>query len=84
MLTGDFGFLNSQDVDGDRCFIGGVNGQNGQNLPKGAVWDIQYVEGKGFTLRNVGTGKYLKSNDTAKCFKRFTICTIYSLYTVIY
>ena len=78
VLTGDFGFLNSQDVDGNRCFIGGVNGQNGQDLPKGAVWDIQYVEGKGFTLRNVGTGKYLKSNDTAKYDEPtyFTFCTL--------
>ncbi len=79
LLTGDFGYLNSQDVDGNRCFIGGVNGQNnGQDIAKGAVWDIQYVEGKGFTLRNVGTGKYLKTNDTAKYDEPtyFTFCTL--------
>ncbi len=78
ILTGDFGFLNSQNLDGDRCFFGGVNGQNGQDLPKGAVWDIQYVEGKGFSIRNVGTGKYLKTNDAAKYDEPtyFTLCTL--------
>ena len=51
---------------------------NGQDIAKGAVWDIQYVEGKGFTLRNVGTGKYLKTNDTAKYDEPtyFTFCTL--------
>ena len=78
LLTGDFGYLNSQDVDGNCCFIGGMNGQSGQDIPKGAVWDIQYVEGKGFSLRNVGTGKYLKTNDTAKYDEPtyFTLCTL--------
>ena len=78
MLTGDRGFLNSQSVDGDRCFIGGVNGQNGQDIAKGAVWDMQYVEGRGFSMRNVGTGKYLKTNDTAKYDEPtyFTFCTL--------
>ena len=78
ILTGDRGFLNSQSVDGDRCFIGGVNGQNGQDIAKGAVWDMQYVEGKGFSMRNVGTGKYLKTNDAAKYDEPtyFTFCTL--------
>ena len=29
-------------------------------MENGALWDIQYVAGKGFTLLNVGTGKYLQ------------------------
>lgn len=78
VLTGDFGFLNSQAVDGNNCFIAGVNGQNGQDIAKGAVWDIQYVEGKGFSIKNVGTGKYLKTNDAAKYDEPtyFTLCTL--------
>ncbi len=76
--AGDYGYLNSPDVDGDCCFIAGLNGQNGYDIAKGAVWDIQYVEGKGFTLRNVGTGKYLKNRDAAKYDEPsyFTLCTL--------
>ena len=79
VLTGDKGFLNSQSVDGNCCFIGGVNDQNnGQDIAKGAVWEMQYVEGKGFSIKNVGTGKYLKTNDTAKYDEPtyFTFCTL--------
>ena len=78
MMAGDRGYLNSQSVDGSYCFIGGVNGQNGQDIPKGAVWDMQYVEGKGFSMKNLGTGKYLKNNDTAKYDEPtyFTFCTL--------
>ena len=78
ILTGDFGNLNSQAVDGDCCFLGGMSDQYGQDIPKGAVWDIQYVEGKGFTMKNVGTGKYLKTNDAAKYDEPtyFTFCTL--------
>ena len=85
ILTGDRGFLNSQSVDGDRCFIGGVNGQNGQDIAKGAVWDMQYVEGKGFSMRNVGTDKYLKTNDAAKYDEPtyFTFCTLTEVTTGI-
>jgi hypothetical protein len=46
--------------------LGNTQYSNGQDLVNGAVWDIQYVTGKGFSLKNVGTGKYLKTNDTAK------------------
>ena len=71
-------YLNSQAADGNYSFIAGLNGQNGQDIAKGAVWDIQYVEGRGFTLKNVGTGKYLKNNDTAKYDEPtyFTFCTL--------
>lgn len=56
------GFLNSQpNAEGkDCCFLLGLNKQNGQDLKNGAVWDVQYVEGKGFSLKNIGTGLYFK------------------------
>ena len=42
------------------------------------MWDIQYVAGKGFTLKNVGTGKYLQDANTAKYDDPayFTFCTL--------
>ena len=77
-LTGDYGYLNSQSADGDRCFIGGAGSQNGQDIANGAVWKIEYVDGKGFSILNVGTGKYLKTNDAAKYDEPtyFTFCTL--------
>ena len=30
----------------------------GQDIDNGAVWEIQYVEGQGFSLKNIGTGLY--------------------------
>ncbi len=66
-IWGNPGYLNSQPLTGTCCFIlGNTQFDNGQDLVNGALWDIQYVAGKGFTLKNVGTGKYLKTNDTAK------------------
>ena len=66
-IWGQPGYLNSQPVTGNCCFIlGNSQHDNGQDIDNGALWDIQYVEGKGFSLKNVGTGKYLKNNDTAK------------------
>ena len=59
-------YLNSQPADGDVSFVLGLNNQNGQDIKNGAVWDIQFVEGKGFTLKNIGTGKYLNENAPAK------------------
>jgi hypothetical protein len=35
-------------------------------MKNGAVWDVQYVDGKGFTLKNIATGKYLQDNKPAK------------------
>ena len=59
-------------------FVQGVSDQNGYDIPKGAVWDIQYVEGKGFTLKNVGTGKYLHDASPARYDDPayFTFCTL--------
>ena len=77
-MDGDIGYLNSQAVTGDCSFINGLNKQRGYDIPDGAVWDIQYVEDKGWTLRNVGTGKYLKDATAAKYDKPtyFTLCTL--------
>ena len=60
------GYLNSQPVDGWCSFILGLNGQNGQDIVDGALWDIQYEEGLGFSLLNMGTGKYLQDDLPAK------------------
>ena len=65
-IWGSPGYLNSQPATGGCCFILGLNGQNGQDIKDGAVWEIKYEEGKGFTLKNVGTGKYLNDNNAAK------------------
>ena len=76
-IWGSPGYLNSQPANGTCSFILGLNNQNGQDIKNGAVWDIQYVEGRGFTLRNVGTGLYLHGNDAAKYEEPayFTFCT---------
>ena len=77
------GYLNSQDLSGSCCFVQGLNNQNGYDLPKGAVWDMQYTEGKGFSVRNVGTGKYLKNSDAAKYDEPtyFMFCTLKDVLT---
>ena len=60
------GYLNSQSISGECCFISGLKNQNGEDIENGAVWEINYVKGKGFTLKNVGTGRYLNDNNAAK------------------
>ena len=77
-IWGNPGYLNSQPTDGWCSFILGLNNQNGQDLENGAVWDIQYVNGKGFSLKNVGTGKYLHDATPAKYDDPvyFTFCTL--------
>ena len=86
-VGGGIGYLNTQPVDGNNCFISSnMNGQNGQDLAKGAVWSIEYVDGKGFTIKNVGTGKYLKDpNSPAKYDEPtyFTFCTLKEVTTGI-
>ncbi|MBR6181614.1 MAG: hypothetical protein IKQ77_10420 [Prevotella sp.] len=76
-IWGNPGYLNSQPVDGWCCFILGLNNQNGQDIRNGAVWEIEYVDGKGFSLKNVGTGLYLHDSSPAKYDtpKYFTFCT---------
>lgn len=60
------GWLNTQPADKDCCFILGLNNQNGQDITNGAVWEVKFVADKGFTIKNIGTGKYLKDNGPAK------------------
>ena len=45
----------------------------------------QYVDGKGWTMKNVGTGKYLHGNDAAKYDEPayFTFCTLKEVTTGI-
>jgi hypothetical protein len=65
-IWGRPGYLNSQPATGNCCFILGLNDQYGEDIQYGAVWDIQYVEGHGFTLRDKGTGLYLHDATPAK------------------
>ncbi len=52
-------YLNSQDKGGWCCFNLGITAKKlGQDIDYGAVWDVQFVEGKGFSLKNIGTGLY--------------------------
>lgn len=79
LVDGNIAYLNSQDTTGDCCFLNGLNKQRGYDIPNGAVWDIQYVEGKGWTLLNKGTGKYLKDAAHPAMFDEptyFTFCTL--------
>lgn len=65
-IWGSPGYLNAQPLEtGWCCFILGLNNQNGQDFENGAVWDIQYVDGQGFAVKNIGTGKYLKDAGNA-------------------
>ena len=78
-VNGVDAYLNTQDVDGNRCFVAGLNGQNGYDIANGAVWSMEYVEGKGFSIKNVGTGKYLKDASHPAMFDEptyFTFCTL--------
>ena len=59
--TSDWGgkYLNSQNKGGWCCFNLGITAKKlGQDIDYGAVWDVQFVEGKGFSLKNIGTGLY--------------------------
>lgn len=78
-LDGNTAYLNSEALTGSSCFVQGLNGQRGYDIQDGAVWDIQYVEGKGWTLQNKGTGKYLKDAAHPAMFDEptyFTFCTL--------
>ena len=47
-------------------------------MKNGAVWAIEYVDGQGFSLKNIGTGKYLKDAGNANHDEPtyFTFCTL--------
>ena len=62
-IWGNPGFLNTQPADQAVSFILGITGKkNGQDIDNGAVYDVQYEEGKGFSLKNIGTGLYQGAN----------------------
>lgn len=65
-IWGSPGYLNGFSSVADCSFILGLNNQYGQDVKDGAVWEINYVDGKGFTLKNKYTGKYLKDATAAK------------------
>ena len=77
-IWGSPGYLNGFSTQVDCSFILGLNNQNGQDVKDGALWDIQYVDGKGFTLKNLYTKKYLKDNLSAKYDDPtyFSFCTL--------
>ncbi len=77
-MSGGVGYLNTQDITGDCCFVNGVGSQNGFDIKNGAVWIPEYVEGKGWSLQNLATGKYLKDTTPAKYDEPtyFTFCTL--------
>lgn len=78
-VNGNDAYLNSQAVDGNSCFFNGLNGQKGYDIANGAVWQLEYVDGKGWSMLNVGTGKYLKDAAHPAMFDEptyFTFCTL--------
>ena len=77
-IWGSPGYLNGYSSVADCSFILGLNGQNGQDVENGAVWEIDYVDGKGFTLKNRYTGKYLHNALSAKYDDPayFSFCTL--------
>ena len=86
-VGGGIAYLNTSAVDGNGCFFSSnMNGQNGQDIEKGAVWNVEYVDGKGFTIMNVGTGKYLKDAASPAKYDEptyFTFCTLKDVTTGI-
>ena len=74
-------YLNSQDVTGTCCFLNGLgkSGQRGFDIQDGARWELKYEEGKGWSIKNVGTGKYLKDAVHPAMYDEptyFTFCTL--------
>ena len=73
-------YLNTQPVSGTVSFVASyVGAGEGKDIVNGAAWNIEYVAGKGFTIKNVGTGKYLKDSSNAKYdeptyFNLSTVC----------
>jgi hypothetical protein len=78
-VNGTTAYLNSQAVTGNCCFLNGLNGQRGFDTPDGAAWTLEYVDGKGWSMKNNGTGKYLKDAAHPAMFDEptyFTFCTL--------
>ncbi|MCQ2258041.1 MAG: hypothetical protein MJZ41_08630 [Bacteroidaceae bacterium] len=70
-------YLNAQPAEDGVTFNLGLNEQNGQDMQNGAVWNLQYVEGKGFTLQNVGNTAYLAGTKTSAEPSYWTLCTFW-------
>ena len=74
-------YLNSGKPDGfNGCFVLGNGGaQLGTDFQYGGVWEVNYVEGAGFTLKNKGIGGYFKgvgSRPDATDPVYWTFCTL--------
>lgn len=58
--AGGKAYLNTQPEGKNVIFgLAGMNDQHGQDGPNLAVWDVEYVEGQGFSFHNVGRDIYL-------------------------
>lgn len=55
-------YFNAQPNIGGLTFNLGLNNQNGQDMENGAVWELNYVSGNGWTLRCVGNNGYAAPN----------------------
>jgi hypothetical protein len=78
-VGGKTAYLNTQAVTGDCCFFNGLNNQRGYEIQDGAVWTLEFVDGKGWSMLNGGTGKYLKDASHPAMFDEptyFTFCTL--------
>ena len=76
LIGGERGYLSSEDVTGNCCLI---ETKANQTIPNGEVWIPEFVEGKGWSLKNVGTGKYLKNAASPAMYDEptyFTFCTL--------
>lgn len=70
-------YLNAQTSTTGVVFNLGLNNQDGQDLENGALWKIEYVEGRGFTLKNVGNGAYLAGTNTSATPVYWSFCTLW-------
>jgi hypothetical protein len=78
-INGDYAYLNTPAVTGGSCFVNILNNQRGYEIANGAAWTLEYAEGKGWSIKNVGTGKYLKDAAHPAMFDEptyFTFCTL--------
>ena len=78
-IDGNSAYLNTPAVTGGNCFVNGLNNQRGFEIANGAAWTLEYTDGKGWSLKNIGTGKYLKDASHPAMFDEptyFTFCTL--------
>ena len=78
-IDGISAYLNTPAVTGGSCFINGLNGQRGYVIADGAAWTLEYTDGKGWSIKSVGTDKYLKDAAHPAMFDEptyFTFCTL--------